>query len=109
MKLASIASLGLIPTIIAEVINGIPDVHQFSSRHELRPNDTANDSRVLAARAPRLNDVNLNIPVDRFWYGVDVEVGNPPQKKDVSSNRFCFYYYMDSFLRGWGDYMVQTL
>ncbi len=80
MKLISIISFGSLPTIITKMINNIPDIHQLDFKRQLRPKSNkatvAQHSRILTSGA---YDANLTIYDARYWYGIDIEVGNPPQ------------------------------
>ncbi len=84
-QLLSIAYLGLIPTIFAEV-NNVPGVNQLEFRREVRSRVVATPIDDLKPASSDSGDVDGNLtPYDQhFWYGIDIEVGNPPQKVTVS-------------------------
>ncbi len=75
--------MGLIPAIIAEVVNNL-GVHQLVFRRELRLRYTiANESSVVATSNSGAIDGRLT-PQDSYnWYGIEIEVGNLLQKVTV--------------------------
>ncbi len=75
IKLISIASLCLIPSIHGANIPGVQQLH-----FERDTTATTNYSRVLGASIPGVVNTDISPANSRLSYGINIEVGNPPQK-----------------------------